>query len=167
MGTSRTGGRTTRFFHRGRVGGRCPVHWRPSGNDLVWGLQERFPRADRGVKPLKTPFSYPGSMPRPSLSVFSRNLFEADRTAYTALMRHVAMIDPDHTVIMVQVENEVGLLGAGRDHSALAEAVWNAPLPEELIAAVSAAPESFDPGFVQILSVNPDRSMSWADHFGD
>lgn len=129
--------------------------------------RERFPRADRGVKPLKTPFSYPGSMPRPSLSVFSRNLFEADRTAYTALMRHVALIDPDHTVIMVQVENEVGLLGAGRDHNALAEAVWNAPLPQELIAAVSEAPDSFDPEFVQALSANPDRSMSWADHFGD
>ena len=129
--------------------------------------RERFPRADRGVKPLKTPFSYPGSMPRPSLSVFSRNLFEADRTAYTALMRHVALIDPDHTVIMVQVENEVGLLGAGRDHTALAEAAWNAPLPQELIAAVLEGPDSFDPEFVQSLDANPDRSMSWADHFGD
>ena len=129
--------------------------------------RERFPRADRGVKPMKTPFSYPGSMPRPSLSVFSRNLFEADRTAYTALMRHVALIDPDHTVIMVQVENEVGLLGAGRDHNALAEAIWNAPLPQELIAAVTEAPDSFDPEFVHALGANPDRSMSWADHFGD
>ena len=129
--------------------------------------RKRFPRADRGVKPLKTPFSYPGSMPRPSLSVFSRDLFEADRTAYTSLMRHVALIDPDHTVIMVQVENEVGLLGAGRDHNALAEAIWNAPLPEELIAAVSEAPDSFDPEFVQVLGTNPDGSMSWADHFGD
>ncbi|MGO4235509.1 DUF5597 domain-containing protein [Pseudarthrobacter sp. YAF2] len=129
--------------------------------------RERFPRADRGAKPMKTPFSYPGSMPRPSLSVFSRNLFEADRTAYTAFMMHVARIDPDHTVIMVQVENEVGLLGAGRDRSAVAEAVWNAPVPEALIAAVSSAPESFDPEFVRVLAANPDRSMSWADHFSD
>jgi len=129
--------------------------------------RERFPRADRGVKPFKTPFSYPGSMPRPSLSVFSDNLFEADRTAYTALLAHLSMIDPDQTVIMVQVENEVGLLGAGRDHSALADAVWNAPLPGLLIAAVSQAPESFDQEFVQALGARPDSSKSWADHFGD
>ncbi|MCQ6271467.1 DUF5597 domain-containing protein [Pseudarthrobacter sp. R1] len=129
--------------------------------------RDRFPRADRGAKPLKTPFSYPGSMPRPSLSVFSRDLFEADRTAYTALLRHVALIDPDHTVIMVQVENEVGLLGAGRDHSALAEAAWNAPLPEQLMTAVSEAPDSFDPELVQALGANPDSSRTWADHFGD
>ena len=129
--------------------------------------RERFPRADRGVKPFKTPFSYPGSMPRPSLSVFSENLFEADRTAYTALMRHLAMIDPDHTVIMVQVENEVGLLGAGRDHSALADAAWNAPVPEKLIAAVSQAPESFDQEFVEALGSSPDSNKSWADYFGD
>lgn len=129
--------------------------------------RERFPRADRGAKPFKTPFSYPGSMPRPSLSVFSDNLFEADRTAYTALLRHLAMIDPDHTVIMVQVENEVGLLGAGRDHSALAEAAWNAPVPEQLITAVSQTPDSFDPELVRALGANPDGGKSWADCFGD
>ncbi|WP_285241634.1 DUF5597 domain-containing protein [Pseudarthrobacter sp. MEB009] len=129
--------------------------------------RQRFPRADRGTKPLKTPFSYPGSMPRPSLSVFSDNLFEADRTAYAALLKHVALIDPDHTVIMIQVENEVGLLGAGRDHSAVAEATWNAPLPQELITAVSEDPDSFARGFVQALGTNPDRTMSWGDHFGD
>ena len=129
--------------------------------------RERFPRADRGTKPLKTPFSYPGSMPRPSLSVFSRDLFEADRNAYTALLKHVAKVDPDHTVIMVQVENEVGLLGAGRDHSPLGEAAWNAPVPEPLITAVSQAPGSFDPELVQALGANPDGGKSWADCFGD
>lgn len=127
----------------------------------------RFPRADKGTQPLKTPFSYPGSMPRPSLSVFSRNLFEADRAAYTALMRHVAMIDTDHTVIMVQVENEVGMLGAGRDRSALAETIWNAPVPEALLTAVSEAPDSFDPELVRVFSANAGLHRSWADLFGD
>ena len=129
--------------------------------------RERFPRADLGTSPMKTPFSYPGSMPRPSLSVFSHDLFEADRTAYTALLGNVARIDPDHTVIMVQVENEVGMLGAGRDYSALAETRWNAPLPEELLTAVWEAPDSFAPEFVAVLSANSDPSMSWADQFGD
>lgn len=129
--------------------------------------RERFPRADRGAKPLKTPFSYPGSMPRPSLSVFSHDLFEADRTAYVALLKHLANIDPDHTVIMVQVENEVGLLGAGRDHSALAEAAWNAQLPEKLITAVSESPNSFDQEFVRTLATHPESNLSWAERFGD
>ncbi|MFJ6453898.1 hypothetical protein [Paenarthrobacter sp. NPDC091669] len=42
------------------------------------------------------------------MSVFSDILFEADRTAFTTLLTHLSLIGPDHTVIMVQVENEVG-----------------------------------------------------------
>src|SRR6202012_3654001 len=42
---------------------------------------------------------------------------DADKTAFAALMHHLAQIDADqHTVIMVQVENESGAIGAVRDH---------------------------------------------------
>src|SRR5436305_12607780 len=37
-----------------------------------------------------------------------------------------------HTVLMMQVENETGLLGDSRDRSALAEAAWSKPVPGEL-----------------------------------
>lgn len=59
---------------------------------------------------------------------------EADARAFAALMRHVRAVDGDvHTVIMVQVENEVGILSDARDRSELAERVFAAPVPSALM----------------------------------
>lgn len=58
----------------------------------------------------------------------------ADAKAFAALMRHVREIDGrKHTVIMIQVENEVGLLGDSRDRSPLAEAAFGNTVPGELM----------------------------------
>ena len=54
---------------------------------------------------------------REILSTLSTTNMEADGRAYAALMRHVRETDPTHTVIMIQMENEVGLLGDSRDRS--------------------------------------------------
>jgi hypothetical protein len=57
----------------------------------------------------------------------------ADRAAYGALMRHLKKVDDDrHTVIMVQVENEPGAIGAVRDHGSAAEAAFGGPVPAEV-----------------------------------
>jgi beta-galactosidase GanA len=46
------------------------------------------------------------------LSTFSDDLGEADAKAFAALMRHIRMVDGmNHTVLMMQVENEVGIVG--------------------------------------------------------
>jgi hypothetical protein len=55
------------------------------------------------------------------LSTFGHATQEADARAFTALMTHIRQVDPQHTVLMMQVENEVGVLGASRDHSPVAE----------------------------------------------
>ena len=47
---------------------------------------------------------------------------QADARAFTALMQHIQQVDAhDHTVLMMQVENEVGVLGDSRDRSAEAD----------------------------------------------
>jgi putative aminopeptidase FrvX len=52
--------------------------------------------------------------------------------AFAELMRHIERIDGDHrTVLMVQVENEVGLLGASRDHSYPANVAFTTSVPPE------------------------------------
>ena len=61
-----------------------------------------------------------------------RNTLEADKRAFVALMRHIREIDPDHTVIMVQPENEVGSYGLDRDYSPEANRLFAAPIPAEL-----------------------------------
>lgn len=70
------------------------------------------------------------------LSVFSDASRDATARAYAALLRHVRENDPQHTVIMVQVENEVGILGDSRDRLPAADAAWARPVPAALIERV-------------------------------
>ncbi|MBB5519748.1 beta-galactosidase [Amphiplicatus metriothermophilus] len=52
------------------------------------------------------------------LSPFSEANLDADRKALVALMTHLAEVDAKHrTVVMVQVENEIGMIPEARDHS--------------------------------------------------
>ena len=60
---------------------------------------------------------------------------EADKTAFTAFMRHLKSADRQHTVIMVQVENEPGSWGSVRDFSPEAERLFQGPVPVELLKA--------------------------------
>lgn len=73
---------------------------------------------------------------RNSLSPVFPATLEADRTAFAALMAHLAHADPQRTVLMVQVENEVGVYGAVRDFSPTAQALFQKAVPAELTKAL-------------------------------
>jgi hypothetical protein len=60
----------------------------------------------------------------PTLSVFSEELLQADKRAFAELVGYLDQYDTDHQVVMIQIENEVGLLGASRDHSLQANLAW-------------------------------------------
>ena len=68
-----------------------------------------------------------------SMSPLGKNTLEADKKAFVELMKHLKKTDKDHTVIMVQVQNEVGTYGSVRDFSAAAQQQFNAPVPADLI----------------------------------
>src|ERR1019366_10373936 len=86
----------------------------------------RFPRVvDSGGNPIR------------NLSPHSKNNLDADRTAYVAMMRHLKEVDEaDRTVIMMQVENESGLLGSVRDFSKESNALFKGPVPEKLVTTL-------------------------------
>ena len=128
--------------------------------------QARFPRAlINATKPQR--FSYPGAMPHPVLSPFSPALREAERKAFTALLRHLKQSDPGHTVIMLQVDNEIGLLGDSRDRSALAQQQWDAPVPAELMAYLNRHRASLRPELAALWARQQYRQQgSWAEVFG-
>ncbi len=66
-------------------------------------------------------------------SPFSDNVFQADSKAFKAFMRHLSETDGDkHTVIMVQVENEIGMQESARDYSEEANRLFQSAIPEEL-----------------------------------
>ena len=83
---------------------------------------KRFPRAmTKTGKPMEI------------ASCFSANVLQADNKAFTAFMRHLAEKDKGiGTVIMLQIENEIGMLEAARDHSPLAENTYDTPIPKVL-----------------------------------
>jgi beta-galactosidase GanA len=67
------------------------------------------------------------------LSPLSRTTADADARAFAALMHHLKDIDGHaHTVLMIQVENEVGVLGDSRDRSPAAEKAFAEGAPKEL-----------------------------------
>ena len=77
-----------------------------------------------------------GSNGRPLeiMSAFSERNVRADAKAFASLMKYIKKADgSEGTVIMVQVENEIGMLGDARDHSRLAQNAYNSPVPYEMM----------------------------------
>jgi beta-galactosidase GanA len=82
------------------------------------------------------------------LSPHGRATLEADRRAFVRLMQRIGEIDPQHTIIMVQPENEPGSYGIPRDFSPEAQRLFEGQVPAELVRALRR------------------RAGSWAQVFG-
>ena len=118
--------------------------------------QARFPRAQdsagRGMEIL-SPFS---AMDR-----------DTDTHAFTALMRHLKANDPEHTVIIVQVENEIGMIPEARDHSPEAEKAFAAPVPAALMDYLAKNRAQLAPELLAVWSgAGGKPSGTWAEVFG-
>ncbi len=73
-------------------------------------------------------------VPQEILTPFSNNNLQADINAFRALMKHVREKDEkDQTVIMVQVENEIGMLPSARDYHPEATKAFNQEVPKRLM----------------------------------
>ncbi|MBP5486381.1 MAG: DUF5597 domain-containing protein [Bacteroidales bacterium] len=92
---------------------------------------------------------------------------EADKRAYAALMRHIKEIDSDHTVIMMQVENEMGILGVPRDYSAAAQKDWKAQVPTDLMNYLTSHKGKLYPELEKVWAANGYKTKgNWEDIFG-
>ncbi|MBE5911154.1 DUF5597 domain-containing protein [Pseudobutyrivibrio sp.] len=68
-----------------------------------------------------------------TVSPLCKEAVEADKKAFSTIMAHIKSIDEDQcTVIGMQVENEIGLLGTPRDYSAKANELFESKVPEEI-----------------------------------
>jgi hypothetical protein len=118
--------------------------------------QDRFPRVVNGQgKTLEI------------LSTLSENTRNADARAFAAVMRHIREVDKTHTVIAIQVENEVGTMGTTRDFGPAANAAFAGPVPTELTAYLQKNKDHLLPEFKQIWDAAGDRtSGTWEQVFG-
>lgn len=82
-----------------------------------------------------------------SLSPVHAASMAADRKAFVALMAHLKKADPQHTVIMMQVENESGLVGSDRDYSPTAEALFKGQVPAALVRGLGKKPGTWQEVF--------------------
>jgi hypothetical protein len=102
------------------------------------------------------------------LSPLGTETLRADATAFARLMGHLKQTDgKEHTVLMVQVENEVGVLGDSRDRSELADKAFSAPVPEQFFHYLEAHKDSLRPHIYQLWKAGGfKRSGNWKDVFG-
>ena len=119
--------------------------------------QDRFPRVQ-----------LPDGKGEEILSAFSPQVLAADRKAFVALLRHLKAVDAKaHTVLMVQVENEIGMLPTARDHGPLANAAYAQPVPRELADYLTAHRTSLVPSLRERWEASGARtSGSWEQVFG-
>jgi hypothetical protein len=101
------------------------------------------------------------------LSTLGENNREADARAFAALMRHVREVDKTHRVVMVQLENEVGLIGDSRDRSPLGNAAFAKPVPKEFMDYLQKNKDSLLPEFRKIWEATGFKTNgTWEEVFG-
>jgi hypothetical protein len=125
--------------------------------DWVKTDQARFPRVvNKDGKSLEI------------LSTLGEATREADAKAFAALMRHLRAVDSrDHTVIMIQMQNEVGVLGDSRDRSPAANAAFARPVPKELLDYLQQHKNTLLPELRKIWDAAGNKTAgTWEEIFG-
>lgn len=102
------------------------------------------------------------------LTPFSENVLQADANAFQKLMVHLKDFDQkEQTVIMIQVENEIGMLPTARDYSPLANEAFNKEVPAELLHYLQKNKEKLVPEFLEIWEKNGFKTKgNWETIFG-
>ncbi len=102
-----------------------------------------------------------------ALSPFGEESLKADMKAFRALMRHIKAVDPQHTVIMMQVQNEPGSLGDSRDRSPLAETAWRKAVPADLMSYLVKNRATLLPEIREVWARNGFKAQgTWTEVFG-
>jgi Domain of unknown function (DUF5597)/Beta-galactosidase len=103
------------------------------------------------------------------LTALSEDNVKADARAFAEVMRHIKHMDGrQHTVIMMQVENESGVMPTSRDHCPLAEAAFAKPVPSELMSYLVAHKEELIPDLKEVWArTNLRESGTWTEVFGE
>ncbi len=118
----------------------------------------KYPRAcTRSGKPLEI------------ASVFSENVYQADHSAFSHWMEHIAANDKeDGTVIMIQIENEIGMLEDARDYSLEAEKAFHANVPASLTEYLQKNRKKLHPQMLKKWEKQGCRRQgTWKELFGD
>jgi beta-galactosidase GanA len=103
------------------------------------------------------------------LTPFDATNRDTDARAFAALMKHLRATDgTQHTVVIVQVENEIGMIPEARDRHPAADAAFAAPVPAELLAYLAAHRDALAPELRDRWVANGAKTAgTWTQVFGD
>jgi beta-galactosidase GanA len=102
------------------------------------------------------------------LSAFSASSRDADVRAFSAFMEYLKRVDGDNTVLMAQVENEIGMLPLARERGAVADKLFAGPVPAELMRALAARGEKLEPELRDRWQRNGRKTAgTWSQVFGE
>ena len=119
--------------------------------------QERFPRARQK-----------DGRAEEILTAFNKTNRTTDAHAFAALMKHLRSIDEkEQTVVLVQVENEIGMIPDARDHSKGANESFRASVPAKLVSYLQEHKEKLNSGFRELWGKNGFKTKgNWEEIFG-
>ena len=118
---------------------------------------KRFPRAHTSE-----------GVPVEEASSLSKNVLEADKRAFCRVMAYLRDHDAlEQTVIMVQVENEIGMIEVPRDYSADATRLYQSAVPKQLTDYLKRHQKSLHPYLKEKLQPQAKAGANWAQLFGD
>ena len=118
---------------------------------------KRFPRAHT-----------PEGKPVEEASSLSKNVLEADKRAFCRIMAYLRDHDAhEQTVIMVQVENEIGMIEVPRDYSADATRMYQSAVPRQLTDYLKSHQKSLHPYLKAKLQPQAKANANWPQLFGD
>ena len=102
-------------------------------------------------------------------SVFSENVFNADNKAFGKWLEHIAQKDKNNeTVIMIQIENEIGMLEDARDHSVVADSHFKSSVPQKLMNHLIKNRKNLNPYIKEKWDKNGSlKSGTWSQIFGN
>ncbi|MBC7886915.1 MAG: DUF5597 domain-containing protein [Ferruginibacter sp.] len=108
-------------------------------------------------------------LPVEAITPFSEDAMNADAKAFAALMKYIKKTDEaQQTVILIQVQNEVGLIGESRDHSEAANKFYSQPVPTELIGHMQKNKETLLPEYRQLWAAQGFQTTgTWTEVFGN
>ncbi|KIC64000.1 GH35 family beta-galactosidase [Chryseobacterium taiwanense] len=102
-------------------------------------------------------------------SSFSENVLNADNKAFGELMKHIASVDQSQgTVVMIQVENEIGMLEGARDYSKEANTIFNAQVSANLIQFLTKNKKELHPSLSEKWGKQGFKTKgNWQEIFGN
>lgn len=104
----------------------------------------------------------------PVLSTFSAASIQANARAFNRLMKHIRQVDEkQQTVILVQVENEVGLFNSPRDYSPEANKAYEEGVPADLMRYLTTNKGKLQPELDSVWKANGYKTAgTWEAVFG-